>query len=102
VLYVEQAPHAKLARVKLSLSYVENKETPAVLIDHRCFGHVVAHEIGHLLLGPGSHSTSGIMQCSWHLKQLAIIARGLMTFTPGEAGRMRANIRARMAGQEAG
>jgi hypothetical protein len=64
-------------------------------------GHVVAHEVGHLLLGAGSHSTSGIMHDPWRLKELAIIAQGSMLFTPAEAKGLRTNIRARMAAEEA-
>jgi hypothetical protein len=58
-------------------------------------GHLAAHELGHLLLGIGSHSSLGIMYVPWGLKELDIIAQGLMMFTPREAERMRANIRAR-------
>jgi hypothetical protein len=60
-------------------------------------GHLVAHELGHLLLGAGSHSSHGIMQVPWHLKELDIIAQGLMVFRPQEAEGMRTNIRARLA-----
>ena len=63
-------------------------------------GHVVAHEMGHLLLGAG-HSTSGIMHDRWRLKELALIAQGKMLFTPAEARGLRTNIRARMAAEEA-
>src|SRR5690242_13125997 len=58
-------------------------------------GHLVAHELGHLLLGSGSHSPSGVMHVPWHLKELDIIAQGLMVFMPQQAERMRTNIRAR-------
>lgn len=63
-------------------------------------GHVVAHEVGHLLLGPGSHSTSGMMHDSWRVKELEVIAQGRMVFTPTEAKSLRANIRARIAAEE--
>jgi len=59
------------------------------------FGHLAAHELGHLLLGAGSHSSTGIMHVPWHLKELDIIAQGLMVFRPQEAERMRTNIRLR-------
>jgi hypothetical protein len=62
-------------------------------------GHVMAHELGHLLLGPESHSDNGIMQATWHLKELKIIAQGLMMFTPAEAERLRTNIPNRFAEQ---
>jgi hypothetical protein len=59
-------------------------------------GHLVAHELAHLLLGPGSHSSTGIMHVPWHLKELEIIAQGRMWFTPAEAGHMRTNVRVRV------
>ena len=63
-------------------------------------GHLMAHEVGHLLVGAGSHSAVGIMHVPWHLKELEIIRQGAMTFTPKEAERMRTNIRVRMAGRK--
>jgi hypothetical protein len=64
-------------------------------------GHLAAHELGHLLLGAGSHSSRGIMYVPWGLKELDIIAQGLMMFTPREAERMRRNIRARTRAEAA-
>ena len=58
-------------------------------------GHLAAHELGHLLLGAGSHSSRGIMHVPWCVKELELITQGLMTFTPSEAERMRTNIQAR-------
>jgi hypothetical protein len=51
-------------------------------------GHVIAHEIGHILLGPGSHSETGIMSFPWGRKQLVDASRGLLRFTPEEARNM--------------
>jgi len=48
-------------------------------------GHVIAHEIGHILLGPGSHSETGIMSFPWGRKQLVDASRGLLLFTPEQA-----------------
>ena len=31
----------------------------------RILGHAVAHEVGHLLLGPNAHSATGIMRGVW-------------------------------------
>ena len=39
-------------------------------------GHLMAHELGHLLLGVGSHSASGIMHVPWYRKELEIISQG--------------------------
>jgi hypothetical protein len=52
-------------------------------------GHVIAHEIGHLLLGPGSHTTSGIMSAQWTEAELALLVRGQLRFTAKDAVRLR-------------
>jgi len=59
-------------------------------------GHLAAHEIGHLLLGAGSHSSTGIMHVPWRLDALEIIGQGLMLFRPQEGESMRTNVRARV------
>ena len=38
-------------------------------------GHVMAHEIGHVFLGPGSHSRKGIMRVPWGRKQMVDASR---------------------------
>ena|SRR5215471_9429423 len=58
-------------------------------------GHLAAHELGHLLLGAGSHSARGIMHVPWRHKELDVIEQGLMVFTPQQAESMRTDIRAR-------
>jgi hypothetical protein len=52
-------------------------------------GHVIAHEIGHLLLRSKAHSRSGIMQAVLNM-QLA--ARGGLFFTADQARRIRATL----------
>jgi hypothetical protein len=44
-------------------------------------GSVIAHEIGHLLLGPNAHMESGIMQAQWTREQLNQAFRGRLMFT---------------------
>ena len=46
---------------------------------------VIAHELGHLLLPPGSHSTAGIMQADWDRPALRRIAQGTLLFTQEQA-----------------
>jgi hypothetical protein len=48
-------------------------------------GHVLAHEIGHLLLQSNSHSISGIMSGRWDGGELRRISEGNMFFLPEES-----------------
>jgi hypothetical protein len=47
-------------------------------------GHVIAHEIGHLLLGANAHSWMGIMRSQWQGEELQSIAMGRLLFTPAQ------------------
>jgi hypothetical protein len=58
----------------------------------RVLGHVMAHEVGHLLLGSHSHSSIGIMCPSWHSEQLRRVEKGTLFFTPEQARAMRDKI----------
>jgi len=51
-------------------------------------GAIMAHEIGHLLLGRSRHSSSGIMRARWGDEELKLIATGRMWFTDDEASRL--------------
>jgi hypothetical protein len=55
----------------------------------RVLGSVMAHEIGHLLLGSNAHSASGIMQPHWQGTELRSIGMGTLLFTPEQAQEMR-------------
>jgi hypothetical protein len=52
-------------------------------------GHVIAHEIGHLLLPYDAHAKTGLMRGSWDQEQAHRAATGLLTFTPDEAALIR-------------
>ncbi len=55
-------------------------------------GHVMAHEIGHLLLGTGHHSPRGLMTAKWHVEQLQAASEGRFLFTSKQAARMQRNV----------
>ncbi len=59
-------------------------------------GHLVAHELGHLLLGAGSHAPTGIMHIPWYLRELELTRQGTLHFTPFEAKQMQLGVRLRM------
>jgi hypothetical protein len=52
-------------------------------------GHVMAHEIAHLLLGTNSHSPNGIMRGQWQRKELLSASMGKLLFTPQQSEVMR-------------
>ena len=58
-------------------------------------GHMIAHEIGHLLLGLSSHSQAGIMSVPWRSKDLRRAGQDGMRVTKRESRRIRANLRKR-------
>jgi hypothetical protein len=63
-------------------------------------GNAVAHELGHLLLGPNAHSPTGIMTAHWSREFLKLASRRFLRFTPEQAELMRARVSARAKQQE--
>lgn len=47
--------------------------------------HVIAHEIGHLLLPGRPHSSTGLMQTAWDNAFARNVVKGSLTFTEAEA-----------------
>ena len=70
-----------------ALSWIRREKDIACIL-----GHVVAHELGHLLLPRGTHSGSGIMQSRLN-RQLA--ASGGLFFTASEAQAIRTKLATR-------
>ncbi len=58
-------------------------------------GCLMAHEVGHLLLGENRHSASGIMKAQWDLSQVQQAMRGSLGFLPEEKKLLYANAIAR-------
>ena len=55
-------------------------------------GNVMAHELGHLLLGSNSHSRAGIMRAHWQGEELHRLSRGNLWFTIEQASHMRGKL----------
>jgi hypothetical protein len=51
--------------------------------------HVIAHELGHLLLPTQAHSPTGLMQPTWDEALVRDVKRGSLTFTEAQAARIR-------------
>lgn len=64
-------------------------------LGHALLADVMAHEIGHLLLGSNSHSVSGIMCAHWNYDQLRNISEGAMSFIPAQSRIIRDRLRDR-------
>jgi len=64
-------------------------------------GCVIAHEIGHLLLGSNSHSGSGVMKPRWKRKQFRQAMTGILLFTAEQAKHIQAEAQTRMRLQAA-
>jgi len=62
------------------------------LTDADMLGCVIAHELGHLLLGTNSHSASGLMQPRWDSYALRAAALSSLFFTPAQSAALRSRL----------
>ncbi len=62
-------------------------------------GFVMAHELGHLLLGQG-HVADGVMQAQWGGAAVKELERRWLQFSPGQRGRIQSKLRAKAEAQE--
>ena len=60
-------------------------------------GHILAHEVGHVLLSQPLHAKEGLMQAAWREDQLRRASGRSLQFTQTEVARLRLNIAARAA-----
>jgi hypothetical protein len=61
-------------------------ELPVVL------GHVIAHEIGHLLLADSSHAASGLMRAHWQPADVASMRSSGLAFSKGGVRTIRSRL----------
>jgi hypothetical protein len=55
-------------------------------------GHVLAHELGHVLLGGNWHAETGLMRAHWTAADLAAMGVSPLEFTPEDARAIRARV----------
>ena len=60
-------------------------------------GHVIAHELGHLLLGPDAHARGTIMACPLDTTEFRFLRRGQLRFNQKQSAQLRSLIARRMA-----
>jgi len=56
-------------------------------------GHVMAHEMGHLLLADSSHTSSGLMKGGWDKPQARLATMGSLRFHAEQAAVIRARLK---------
>ena len=91
------APSTQEARgINLWIFYPRIRAYSAELGMHasQLLGHVMAHEMGHLLLPYGAHAVAGLMRPEWDRAQVRAAAEGLLTFTPDQAALIRERLQA--------
>ena len=81
----------------VSLRRVREEAGRCQVMPQVVLGPVLAHEIGHLLLGSDGHSAAGIMREHWQPQDYAPPQLRTLGFTPEQAATIRAEVRARLA-----
>lgn len=71
-------------------------EIPSIL------GSVMAHEIGHLLLGADSHTPTGIMRAEWNRRMVQKVLCNRARFSPAQAQAMHLEALKRLKNKSAG
>jgi len=67
----------------------------------RVLGYTMAHELGHLLIGPG-HRANGIMRGPWGQAEFEALSLRLLTFSDPERATILRKLRSRAAGSVEG
>ena len=94
---VERQPHvmgAALRDVGGTLVYVfygrvEGFARARRVRNSTMLAHVIAHEVGHLLLPKGWHAQQGLMRATWDTAHISNAVHGTLTFTSEEIQWMR-------------
>ena len=79
----------------VSFSCVKEEAAKFGVSSYAVLGPVIAHEIGHLLLGQQSHSPTGIMRARWGRRDYEAPPLGAFMFTPGQAEQIRTEVKER-------
>jgi hypothetical protein len=89
--FADNGPNATILYERVELLAESIKPIP----EYTVLGHIIAHEIGHLLLRTTEHSTAGLMRASWKPPEWRLAAAGLISIERVQARRMVENLRSR-------
>jgi hypothetical protein len=76
---------------KISSAFLKG-DTDRPVSEGQLLGHVIAHEVGHLLLNQQGHSPRGIMRGEWIFADFRDMTSGLLLFTPAQAEILREEV----------
>lgn len=93
------AVHPVLASVYYDYAVRRAKTDDAMFEIPIILGCVMAHELGHLLLGSNGHSNAGIMRPRWEYSQFRQLMMGGLLFTSEQSNQMCVQARARLKRQ---
>ena len=80
----------------VSVEFAGKLEESGVARLPEILGHIMAHEIGHLLLPGGRHSVSGIMKAQWSLNEWKLVRQGALNFAPEQSRFLQAELLRRL------
>ena len=79
-------------QISVVFSRVEEVAKDAEASRPQILAVAIAHEIGHVLLGPNSHSSTGVMRSQWNEDEFRRSNRQAFHFTPEQAQRLQAEL----------
>jgi len=88
------------AQVIIVFAQVDQAAREAQIHTASALGMIMAHEIGHILLGDNSHSKSGIMRPQWNPKEFVKGSPAYCQFTSGQTEKIHAALRKEAQGIE--
>ena len=91
----DKGVYARVFYAHIRVKAEQEGVSPATLL-----GLAVAHEFGHLLLGPKAHSEQGIMRANWSHNDIQRGIQGQLRFTPQQEPLIRANVQSRTKERE--
>ena len=89
------APGSKDARGRIAWLFyhrIDEQSREFSLDVSRLLGHVMAHEMGHLLLPHGSHAVAGLMKGGWDTQQARLASIRRLGFESDQAAQIRARL----------
>jgi hypothetical protein len=88
------------AQVIIVFAQVDQAAREAQIHTASALGMIMAHEIGHILLGDNSHSKSGIMRPQWNPKEFVKGSPAYCQFTSEQTGKIHATLKKEAAETE--